>query len=288
VTLLGCLAVRVIPEDRRRPVVERPTWAPGEVDLDRPSAARVYDYYLDGYHNLAVDREFAAQAMLAMPELPLIMRTNRAFLRRTVRYLVGAGVRQFLDLGSGIPTVGNVHEIAQAAAPDSRVLYVDKDPVAVAHSQVMLEDKDNASVLLADIRDWESVLGSDAARDLLDLSKPVAVLMFAVLHFVDEDEHARQTVRGYMDSVVAGSHLVVSHGTHEVTGERGRQVEKLYQRTDNPLTTRDAERVTRLADGLELLDPGVVYLPSWRPDSPEEVEDRPERSSTYGLVARKV
>src|SRR4051812_6681736 len=178
--------------------MERPTWAPGEVDLERPSAARVYDYYLGGYHNLAVDREFAEQAMLAMPELPLIMRTNRAFLRRSVRYLVSQGIRQFLDLGSGIPTVGNVHEIAQVAAPESRVVYVDKDPVAVAHSQVMLEDNAGADVLLADMRDVESVLASDAVTELINPAEPVAVLMFAVLHFVDSDESARDTVRSYL------------------------------------------------------------------------------------------
>lgn len=267
--------------------MERPTWAPGEVDLDRPSAARVYDYYLGGYHNLAVDREFAEQAMAAMPELPLIMRTNRAFLRRSVRHLVAQGVRQFLDLGSGIPTVGNVHEIAQSAAPESRVVYVDKDPVAVAHSQVMLDGNDNASVLLADMRDVDTVLTADAVTDLLDLSEPVGVLMFAVLHFVDDDEVARQTVRGYLDAMPAGSYLVVSHGTHEYVGERGKQVERLYTKTDNPFHPRNQAQVSQLADSLELIDPGVVYLPSWHPDSPEEVEDHPERSSTYAMVARK-
>jgi hypothetical protein len=267
--------------------MERPTWAPGEVDLERPSAARVYDYYLGGYHNLAVDREFAEQAMLAMPELPLIMRTNRAFLRRSVRHLVTRGIRQFLDLGSGIPTVGNVHEIAQAAAPEARVVYVDKDPVAVAHSQVMLEGNDNAAVLLADMRDVESVLASDPVAQLLDLSQPVGVLMFAVLHFVEDDELARQTVRGYLEAVPAGSYLVVSHGTHETVGERGKQVERLYTRTDNPFYPRNQAQVERLAEGLELVEPGVVYLPSWHPDSPEEVEDHPERSSTYAMVARK-
>jgi len=267
--------------------MERPTWAPGEVDLERPSAARVYDYYLGGYHNLAVDREFAEQAMLSMPELPLIMRTNRAFLRRSVRYLVGQGIRQFLDLGSGIPTVGNVHEIAQAAAPECRVVYVDKDPVAVAHSQVMLEGNQNAAVLLADMRDYETVLASDAVAGLLNRSEPVAVLMFAVLHFVDSEEHAQQTVRGYLSTAASGSYLVVSHGTHEYVGERGKQVERLYTRTDNPFYPRNQAQVGRLADGLELVEPGVVYLPSWHPDSPEEVEDHPERSSTYAMVARK-
>ncbi|GAA3436130.1 SAM-dependent methyltransferase [Kutzneria kofuensis] len=267
--------------------MERPTWAPGEVDLERPSAARVYDYYLGGYHNLAVDREFAEQAMLAMPELPLIMRTNRAFLRRSVRHLVSRGIRQFLDLGSGIPTVGNVHEIAQGAAPEARVVYVDKDPVAVAHSQVMLEANDNAAVLLADMRDVESVLASAPVAQLIDTDEPVGVLMFAVLHFVDSDELARATVRAYMDAVPSGSYLVVSHGTHEYVGERGKQVERLYTRTDNPFFPRNQAQVSRLAEGLELVEPGVVHLPSWHPDSPEEVEDHPERSSTYAMVARK-
>ena len=267
--------------------MERPTWAPGEVDLERPSAARVYDYYLGGYHNLAVDREFAEQAMLSMPELPLIMRTNRAFLRRSVRYLVSQGIRQFLDLGSGIPTVGNVHEIAQAAAPECRVVYVDKDPVAVAHSQVMLEGNQNTSVLLADMRDHESVLADDAVTQQLVLSEPVGVLMFAVLHFVDDDDLARRTVRGYLDAMPSGSYLVVSHGTHEAVGERGRQVERLYTKTDNPFYPRNQQQVRQLAETLELVEPGVVYLPSWHPDSPEEVEDHPERSSTYAMVARK-
>ncbi|HEY0496240.1 MAG TPA: SAM-dependent methyltransferase [Kutzneria sp.] len=267
--------------------MERPTWAPGEVDLERPSAARVYDYYLGGYHNLAVDREFAEQAMLAMPELPLIMRTNRSFLRRSVRYLVSRGIRQFLDLGSGIPTVGNVHEIAQAAAPESRVVYVDKDPVAVAHSQVMLETNTGASVLLADMRDVESVLASDAVTQLINPAEPVAVLMFAVLHFVESDKLARETAQAYLAAVPSGSYLVVSHGTHEVVGERGKQVERLYTRTDNPFYPRNQAQVRSLADGLELVEPGVVYLPSWHPDSPEEVEDHPEKSSTYAMVARK-
>jgi hypothetical protein len=267
--------------------MERPTWAPGEVDLERPSAARVYDYYLGGYHNLAVDREFAEQAMLAMPELPLIMRTNRAFLRRSVRHLVSRGIRQFLDLGSGIPTVGNVHEIAQGAAPESRVVYVDKDPVAVAHSQVMLDSNNNAAVLLADMRDVQSVLADEAVARLINPAEPVGVLMFAVLHFVDSDTSARDTVRAYMDAVPSGSYLVVSHGTHEFVGERGKQVERLYTRTDNPFYPRNQAQVSSLADGLELVEPGVVYLPSWHPDSPEEVEDNPEKSSTYAMVARK-
>ncbi|AHI01117.1 SAM-dependent methyltransferase [Kutzneria viridogrisea] len=267
--------------------MDRPSWAPGEVDLDRPSAARVYDYYLGGYHNLAVDRAFAEQAMKAMPELPLIMRTNRAFLRRSVRHLVGTGIRQFLDLGSGIPTVGNVHEIAQAAAPESTVVYVDKDPVAVAHSQVILEGNPRAGVLQADLREPHVVLDSAPVRELLDLDQPVAVLMFAVLHFVRDDEEAAASVRRLMGALPTGSYVVISHGTHEPVGERGREVERLYTRTDNPLAPRNQAQVAKLVSGLEPVEPGVVFLPLWRPDGPDEVDDHPERSCTYGVVARK-
>lgn len=267
--------------------MERPTWAPGEVDLDRPSAARVYDYYLGGYHNMAVDREFAERAMQSMPELPVIMRANRAFLRRSVRYLAQAGIRQFLDLGSGIPTVGNVHEIAQAAAPDARIVYVDKDPVAVAHSQVMLEGNRRAGVVLADMRDREAVLASDPVRELLDLSEPVAVLMFAVLHFVAKQSEAEATVAEYRDCVVPGSFHVISHGTYEPGRQRAIELERLYTKTDNPLNLRDADQVAALMTGYELVEPGVVYLPQWHPDSPEEADDHPERSCGFGVVGRK-
>jgi hypothetical protein len=138
------------------------------------------------------------------------------------------------------------------------------------------------------MRDPEAVLAAEPVTTLINWSEPVGVLMFAVLHFVDDYEVARQTVRGYVEAAPTGSYLVVSHGTHETVGERGKQVERLYTRTDNPLTPRNQAQVSRLADGLELVEPGVVFLPSWRPDSPEEVEDHPERSSTYAMVARKV
>jgi len=267
--------------------VERPPWAPSEVDLERPSAARMYDYYLGGYHNLRIDREFAEQAMRAMPELPMIMRTNRAFLRRTVRHLADAGCRQFLDLGSGIPTVGNVHEIAQSVAPDATVVYVDKDSVAVAHSEVMLAGNERTGVVEADMRDPDAVLGSPVTQRLIDLDQPVAVLMFAVLHFVPDDDEAAATVAGYRDALVSGSFAVISHATHEPVGERGRQVEQVYSRTDNPLVTRYSSDVTRFLTGFDILEPGVVYVPLWRPESDDDVGDHPERCCTYGAVGRK-
>ena len=266
--------------------MERPTWAPAEVDLDKPSVARIYDYLLGGYRNLAVDRDFADRAVTTLPELPSIMRMYRSFLRRTVRYLVDAGVRQFLDQGSGIPTAGNVHEIAQAAAPESRVVYVDSDPVAVAHSQVLLERDDRAAVLLADMRSPAAVLTSDVVTELLDFSQPIAVLMCAVLHFVESDVEVQAAVTGYRDALAPGSYLVISHIARELLDERGQQTVELYNQINSAATARTFSQFTRLFDRLELVEPGVVCLSQWRPDSPEDVDEHPERGVTYGAVGR--
>ena len=160
----------------------RPAWAPQEVDIDRPSAARVYDYYLGGSHNFAVDREMARQAIADWPDLPQIMQGNRAFLRRAVRHCLAQGIDQFLDVGSGIPTAGNVHEVAQAENPAARVAYVDIDPVAVAHSRALLGDDPRTGVVHADFLDVDAVLDDPAARSVLDLDRPVALLVVALLH----------------------------------------------------------------------------------------------------------
>ena len=167
-----------------RSFVTLPDWVSSDVDISRPSAARVYDYYLGGSHNFPADREMARQAIAMWPELPRIMQANRAFMRRAVRYLIGQGVSQFLDIGSGIPTVGNVHEVAQAAEPEARVVYVDVDPVAVAHSRAILAGDDRTDVVHADLRDVQGVLKDPRTVRLLDLSRPVGVLMVALLHFV--------------------------------------------------------------------------------------------------------
>src|SRR5438132_13046061 len=172
-------------------MTDRPAWAPQDIDINLPSAARMYDYYLGGGHNFAADREVAERALAIMPEGRQLAQINRAFLRRAVRFCVAAGLRQFLDLGSGIPTLGNVHEVAQAASPLSKVVYVDIDPVAVAHSRALLESNDLATAVLEDLRKPESVLTNPAVRGLLDLKRPVALLMLSVLHFVqDEDDPA--------------------------------------------------------------------------------------------------
>jgi hypothetical protein len=260
---------------------------PTGLNPDVPSAARVYDYFLGGYHNLAVDREFAHRAEQALPDLPLILRTSRRFLRRAVHFLLEAGVTQFLDLGSGIPTAGNVHEIAQAVNPQARVVYVDRDAVAIAHSSLMLENNDHAAALRADLRRPWDVLHSDVVTGMLDLSKPVAVLMSAVLHFVESDIEAQAIIAGYRNAVAPGSYLVISQGTKEPAGQRGDDVIKLYDQTDSPFTARDRAQFTQLFKGFELVEPGVVYVPQWRPESPDDIDEHPERSCAFGAIGRK-
>jgi SAM-dependent methyltransferase len=268
-------------------LVQESAWMPTGLDPDIPSAARVYDYFLGGYHNLAADREFAARATRTMPDLPVILRTSRRFLRRAVHYLLDAGVRQFLDLGSGIPTAGNVHEIAQAAAPESRVVYVDRDSIAIAHSDLMLESNDRAAALLADLRFPDDVLHSDVVTTMLDLTRPVAVLMSAVLHFVESDTEARAIVAAYRNALAPGGYVVISQGTQETAGEQGEQVIRLYNQTDSPFTARDRQQFTDLFHGLELVKPGVVYVSQWRPDTSEDIDEHPERSCAYGAIGRK-
>jgi SAM-dependent methyltransferase len=200
------------------------------------------------------------------PELPQIMRVNRAFLRRAVTYLAAQGVRQFLDIGSGIPTVDNVHTVAQEVAPGSRVVYVDIDPVAVAHSQAILADDPCTRALLGDFRRPGDVLSDPALTSLLDLDQPVALLMVALLHFVPDEDDPSAVIARYRDALAPGSHLVISHASQDGQRERGQEHQGLYQRAGTPMTMRSRERVERFFDGFELVDPGLVYLMDWRPD----------------------
>ncbi|MEJ3742970.1 SAM-dependent methyltransferase [Actinomycetes bacterium KLBMP 9797] len=263
----------------------RPEWAPYGVDLDRPNAARVYDYYLGGAHNFAVDRAMADQALADWPELPLIMRANRAFLRRAVRFLVDAGIHQFLDLGSGIPTVGNVHEVAHAADPSARIVYVDIDPVAVAHSRAILGADPRVAVLHADLRDPVAVL--DQVRDAgwLDLSRPVAVLLAAVLHFVPDSADPAGIISGYAKGVAPGSYVAVCHASADGQGPKADRHRALYARTPTPMTMRSHQKITELLDGLDLVPPGLVHMTLWRPDEADVLPGSPEDYPGYAAVA---
>jgi hypothetical protein len=266
-----------------------PEWAPADVDLTTASAARIYDYFLGGTHNFDVDRAVAAKLLEAFPSTPLISRTNRAFLHRTVRHLVSQGVRQFIDLGAGIPTVGSVHETAQQADPASRVLYVDHDPVAVAHSELIIGESASVGVLRADLRRPAELLTSPVLSDLIDLSRPVAVLMFAVLHFLSEDDDPDGVIAQLQEAVVPGSYLVVSHTTDEGRPTAGQQVQQVYRSTASPLTFRSRARIRELFGDWPLLEPGLVWAPQWHPD-PEvsgPAEADPSVSTLLVGVARK-
>jgi S-adenosyl methyltransferase len=268
--------------------LERPTWAPGEIDLERPSVARVYDYYLGGSHNFAVDRQMAQRAIALMPDLPLIMQSNRAFLRRAVRYLLNVGVTQFLDIGSGIPTAGNVHDIVSETHPDAPVVYVDTDPVAVAHSRAILAGHDHATVVQADLRQPEQLLASPELRRMLDLDKPVGILMIAVLHFVPVEDDPAGVVGRLYDAVAPGSHLALTHASHDGDQQNSGAVEALYARSPTPITMRSYDQVVELFKGFSLVDPGVVFLPRWHPETDSSPEDhQAERFSGYAGVGRK-
>lgn len=270
--------------------LERPNWAPGDIDLERPSVARVYDYWLGGAHNFAADRAVGQKALQNMPELRNVILTNRAFLRRAVRHLVSAGVRQFLDLGSGIPTAGNVHEIARTMAPEARVAYVDIDPVAVAHSRSILEDDPRLTVLQADIRDTASVLKSPEVSEVLDFDEPIAVLMIALLHFVPDSDEPGKIIAGYRDGLPENSYLAISHAGFEQGEEQPgeRQARQLYNRQVTPMTYRNLTELTALFDGCALVEPGVVRLPMWRPDSPDDIDGNAAHFPAFGAVGKKL
>ena len=244
----------------------RPVWAPDEVDIETPSAARMYDYYLGGSHNLAADRELAEQYIARLPEIRIISRANRYFLRRAVTLLASEGIDQFLDLGSGMPTAGNVHEIAQALNPRARVVYVDADPVTVAHGIEILRGVAGTAFLHADLRDPESVLSSDAVASRLDLTRPVGVLMCAVMHFVADGDDPAAVVAAYREAGPPGSYLVISHATDDYRRETMQRAAGVYERASHTMNFRGRQRILDLLNGYELVPPGLVDVILWRPE----------------------
>ncbi|GAA2642047.1 SAM-dependent methyltransferase [Paractinoplanes durhamensis] len=264
-------------------------WVPEGVDITVPDASRVYDYALGGVHNFAVDREFWHRAESAFPTAGLVARANRAFLGRAVRWLAEAGVRQFLDIGSGIPTLGNVHEVAQEANPAARVMYVDIDPIAVQQSRSLLSGNPYARVIEGDLRDPERILYHPDVLQLLDFAEPVAVLTVAVLHFVPDSADPAGIMKRLADTMVSGSYLVVSHLGPDVTPE-GRELQErarqLYERTPTPVVIRSPDEVAGLIGAeFEIVAPGVVSATDWHPD-PDEADDPPQPTALVA-VARK-
>lgn len=250
------------------------------ISSDIPNAARMYDFFLGGAHNFETDRVMAEKILEVYPDLELAARVNRAFLRRAATFFCEQGVCQFLDLGSGIPTVGNVHMVVQQMNPAARVVYVDIDPVAVNHSQEMLRDNPNAAVVQADVRDMEYILTHETVHQLLDFKQPLGVLLVGILPFITNDIEAHTLVRHLRAVMPSGSYLAVSHGTlDEAPAESIAQIETLYQQTSTPGKFRSRSEVTTLFEGLDLVEPGLVFAPHWQPESEEELLfDQPERA----------
>ena len=266
----------------------QPDWVPAGTDTGRANAARVYDYWLGGDHNFLADQD-AARAMAALePRIRDITQANRAFLRRAVRFLAASGIRQFLDIGSGMPTQGNVHEVAQEAAPGARVVYADIDPVAVAHADAILGGNPAAAAVQGDLRDPGKILASAAVGRLVDLSLPAGLLLSCVLHFLADADDPWRVVATLRDALAPGSYLVVSHGTYENDPAVARAAQKLYnRRVSAPVQGRFRADILRFFDGFDLLDPGLVYIPQWRPDPGDAVPDEPGRYACLVGVARK-
>jgi SAM-dependent methyltransferase len=259
----------------------------GEIDPDTPSPARIYDFWLGGSHNFAADREVGRRAAEALPRLPAAARANRAFLGRVVHHLVAdLGVDQLLDLGSGVPTAGNVHEVAKAANPDARVVYVDLDPVAIAHARALLEELDGCEAILADLRNPASVLDHPLLRTTLNLKRPIAVMMFAVLHFVPDDASPELIVRDYMETMPDGSYLAISHGMLDKADLITQQdaARSYVARTGIPFVPRTPDEIARLVGDLELVPPGLVSIDDWYPDPLGGPRAEP---LVYGGLARK-
>jgi O-methyltransferase involved in polyketide biosynthesis len=257
---------------------------PPEIDTSVPHSARIWNYWLGGKDNYPVDREAGDQYREAFPQVVDVARASRAFLTRTVRWLAGeAGVRQFLDIGTGLPTADNTHEVAQRIAPDSRVVYVDNDPVVLAHARALLTSTQGVTAYVdADLHDPDTIL--DAAARTLDFGQPVALMLMGILGHFDYDE-ARSIVKRLLDPLASGSYLTLNDGTN-IISEKFAQAQEIYNRSGAvPYHLRSPDQIAGFFEGLELVDPGFVSVPRWRPDPADG--DQPAELDAFGAVGRK-
>ena len=263
------------------------SWLPPEVDPSKPSVARMYDFLLGGAHNFESDRQVVANLLAVQPTVQQIAVRNRAFLRRVVRFLVDTGIRQFLDLGSGIPTVGNVHEIAQSVAPESRVVYVDYEPVAVAHSQLLLRDNDRADILFADVTHPADVLDASATRRLLDFDEPIGVLAVTLGHYLSPQSRPLEVFAAYRDAIAPGSYLALTHLTNDFESVNGEEIVETMRATRDNVFPRTRSEVLAMFDGFELVEPGLTTTSQWRPELGISAVN-PVEDGLYAGVGRKV
>ena len=256
-----------------------------DFDTSVPHVARVYDYWLGGKDNFAADRAMGERTLQAYPNLVYSVRANRAFLARTVRFLANQGIRQFLDIGTGIPTANNTHEVAQGAAPESRIVYVDNDPIVLSHAKALLKSSPEGACayLDADLRDPDTIVAG--AAETLDFGQPVAVMLIAVMHFIGDDAEASAIMNRLMAACVPGSYVALSHAASDIDAvQMAEMIRRLNESTAEKTTLRDRAGVTRLFDGLELVEPGVIRAAEWRPDTDLEAASP---AALWGGVARK-
>lgn len=244
---------------------------PSNVDTDVFSVARLYDFLLGGKHNFAPDRDFGRQLLSIEPNGRMILQQNRYFLARAMKVMLDDGVRQFLDLGSGIPTQSYVHELAHAVDPAARVVYIDNDPPAVSHSNYILRGNDHAGAVLADMIDAERVLGDPTVKSLIDFDKPVGLTALAAWHFVDDRDAPADVLAAYRRMLAPGSYLALTHATIDgATGDVVRNVQSQYQSVMKDPSPRTREQIAGFFEGFGIVDPGIVRLPAWRPEKPED------------------
>jgi S-adenosyl methyltransferase len=253
-------------------------WRKQTIELDRPNVARVYDYWLGGNHIFLADQDLARAMVAVDPNTREIARANRAFLGRAVRFLARSGISQFLDIGAGIPADGDVHEVAQQVCPAARVAYIDRDPVAVDARRATLAGNTGAVAIEGDLRDPKEILGSDRVGKLIDFEQPVGLLLVSVVHYLADDDDPWGVVAALRDALPAGSYLALSHATDESRPEVVHAAERVFRRGSHGRgRVRSRAEIQRLFDGFQLTEPGVVYVPQWRPDCPDEVPADPSQ-----------
>ncbi|HEY5989688.1 MAG TPA: SAM-dependent methyltransferase [Streptosporangiaceae bacterium] len=264
-------------------------FASSEIDTSKPHPARLYDFYLGGKDNYAADRAAAKEVLRVAPEVRVMARENRAFLRRAVRFLVGeAGIRQIIDIGTGIPTAGNVHQVAGEIAPGTRVVYVDNDPIVHVHANALLTVTGATGIVLADLREPEVILAHPRVRELIDFSRPVALLLVAIVHFITDAEDPAGILAAFRDALVPGSYLALSHGTADFHApETVSQAAAVYERATAPLVLRSHAQISALFDGFPLVDPGLVQVPLWCPDGKPPRPKDLAKVAIYGGVGRR-